>query len=233
MDLLKVKQWYAERPISLGPTYGNIARLIAELEDRTTEVIIADCTALACSAPVKRAFDTLTSDRNAHRSQVAAHEESIADLKARLAAALSDVEVVVKDRDTLTSERDELKADAVRFNIHLEQKDRALAANAKYCKELKSEFGRSNVALAEADAELSILRADLTRAREDRQTVVDNAMSAARLSYDQGRESMREEAAETVARKADDLTRCGSFIAVATFRAIASDIRAIPIKEGE
>ena len=37
-------------------------------------------------------------------------------------------------------EREELKAAAVRFKIHLEQKDRALAANAEEYRKLKAEF---------------------------------------------------------------------------------------------
>lgn len=40
----------------------------------------------------------------------------------------------------LEAERDELKADAVRFKMHLEQKDRALAANAEEYKKLQAEF---------------------------------------------------------------------------------------------
>ena len=41
---------------------------------------------------------------------------------------------------TMEAERDELKADAVRFKMHLEQKDRALAANAEEYKKLQAEF---------------------------------------------------------------------------------------------
>ena len=39
----------------------------------------------------------------------------------------------------LEAERDELKADAIRFKIHLEQKDRALAANAVEYRKLEVE----------------------------------------------------------------------------------------------
>jgi len=44
----------------------------------------------------------------------------------------------------MEAERDELKAEAVRFKIHLEQKDRALAANAEEYRKLEVERDRLN-----------------------------------------------------------------------------------------
>ena len=37
MELAKIKEWYADRPVSLGPTYSNIGWLIAEVERLTAE----------------------------------------------------------------------------------------------------------------------------------------------------------------------------------------------------
>ncbi|OHD28234.1 MAG: hypothetical protein A2Y38_25255 [Spirochaetes bacterium GWB1_59_5] len=81
----------------------------------------------------------------------AQHRAELTTLRADLAAALERIEEQERNEEAtrkywsnayyaMEAERDELKADAVRFKIHLEQKGRALAANAEEYKKLQAEF---------------------------------------------------------------------------------------------
>jgi hypothetical protein len=69
--------------------------------------------------------------------------------------------------------------------------------------------------------------ADLRKFTGELQAAKRGAVTA----YQKGQEDMRESAGETIDCKADDLTRAGAFGPASGFRAAASDIRALPIKE--
>jgi len=71
------------------------------------------------------------------KTDLAAAQSTIALIQ-RIAGG--QVDQLVSTVEELVREREELKAAAVRFKIHLEQKDRALAANAEEYRKLKAEF---------------------------------------------------------------------------------------------
>jgi hypothetical protein len=100
-------------------------------------------------------------------------------------------------------------------------------ADAKLLAEHSRTLYELRDALLWAITEIDLLKEE----KADLLSRAEKAEAERDAAYQKGQEDMRERAGETIDCKADDLTRAGAFGPASGFRAAASDIRALPIKE--